>query len=413
MRHEAPGMSDRRAILHALAGAALALSLASPARAQGVAGAQMPDPKQMSGVPLPTSDVPAGTLTVRVVRGSLSNLIVDQPVELHGDTTATAKTNDAGRAEFTGLKPGARVKAVVVVDGERVESQEITMPPTAGVRVMLVATDPATAKRSEEDSKLAEGPARTGIVVLGDQSRFVIEPGEDGLTVYNIWQITNTARVPVQPAVPIIFNIPDGAMRPSLLEGSSPLASVAGSQVSVRGPFPPGMTLVQFAYLLPYSGDSGRIVQRIPAALAQLAVVVQKVGAVKLSSPQISEQRDVTAQGETYILGQGPPLPAGTEISLALSGLPHPPVWPRNVAVALAIIVLVTGGYGAFRGKNGAAAERRRLEAERERFFADLAALEESHRNGAVQPRAYAARRREIVAALERIYAALDETAAA
>jgi hypothetical protein len=402
-----------RGVSRVLAAAAFVLSLVEPAHGQGMAGAQMPDPKQMSGVPLPTSDIPAGTVTVRVVRGSLSNLVVDQPVELLGDASATAKTNDAGRAEFTGLRPGARIRAVTTVDGERLESQEFTLPATAGVRVMLVATDPEAARRSEEDRKLAEGPARTGIVVLGDQSRFVIEPGEDGLTVYNIWQITNTARTPVQPAVPIVFDIPAGAQRPSLLEGSSPLASVAGTRVSVSGPFPPGMTLVQFAYLLPYSGDSGTITQRIPAALAQLAVVVQKVGETRLSSAQVSEQRNVEAQGQTYILGQGPPLPAGSDISLALTGLPHPPVWPRNVAVALAIVVLVTGAYGAIRGKSGAAIERRRLEAERERLFSDLTALEESHRSGTIAPRVYASRRREIVAALEAIYAALDETAAA
>jgi hypothetical protein len=396
-----------------LAPAAIVLSLAISAHGQGLAGGQMPDPKQMSGVPLPTSDIPAGTVTVRVIRGSLSSLVVDQTVELVGDTTATSKTNDAGRAEFTGLKPGARVKAVTTVDGERLESQEFALPATAGVRVMLVATDPAAAHRSEEDRKLAEGPARTGIVVLGDQSRFVIEPGEGTITVYNIWQITNTARTPVQPAVPIIFTMPEGAQRPSLLEGSSPLASVAGNQVNVRGPFPPGMTLVQVAYVLPYPGDSVTITQRIPAALAQLAVVVQKFGNARLSSAQVSEQRDITTEGETYILGQGPPLPAGSELSFALSGLPHPPVWPRNVAVALAVLVLATGAFGAFRGKSGAAVERRRLEAERERLFADLTALEEAHRTGAVPKGAYAARRRKIVAALEGIYAALDETAAA
>jgi hypothetical protein len=207
--------------------------------------------------------------------------------------------------------------------------------------------------------------------------------------------------------------MPEGAQRPSLLEGSSPLASVAGNQVNVRGPFPPGMTLVQVAYVLPYPGDSVTITQRIPAALAQLAVVVQKFGNARLSSAQVSEQRDITTEGETYILGQGPPLPAGSELSFALSGLPHPPVWPRNVAVALAVLVLATGAFGAFRGKSGAAVERRRLEAERERLFADLTALEEAHRSGAVPKGAYAARRRKIVAALEGIYAALDETAAA
>ena len=34
-------------------------------------GGQMPDPKQISGVPLPVPDVAVGTVTVRVVRGQI------------------------------------------------------------------------------------------------------------------------------------------------------------------------------------------------------------------------------------------------------------------------------------------------------------------------------------------------------
>jgi hypothetical protein len=386
-----------------------------PVAAQVVPGGQMPDPKQMSGVPLPTSDIPAGTVTVRVVRGTLSNLVVGQPVELTGDVSASAKTNDAGRAEFAGLAPGARLKAVAVVDGERLESQEFTVPGQAGVRMMLVATDPGAARRAEEDRKLAEGPARTGVVVLGEQSRYVIEVGDDGLTVFNLYQIVNTARVPVQPAVPIVFDAPQNARGTALLEGSSPLAAVAGGRVTVQGPFPPGMTLVQFAFTLPYSGGAETISQRIPAALAQLAVVLQKVGDMRLSSPQVAQQRETTAEGQTYIVGQGPPLAAGSVISLEIAGLPHAPTWPRNVALALAGVILALGAWGAAGGRSTreAGAERQRLEAERERLFADLAAIEESHLAGGLDPREYAIRRRELVTALERVYAALDGAIAA
>ena len=123
----------RRTLARFLVAAALIGGLALPAHAQAMAGAQMPDPKQMSGVPLPTSDLPAGTVTVRVVRGALSNLVVDQPVELAGDVTATSRTNDAGRAEFTGLAPGARVRAITTVDGERLESQVFTLPAASWV----------------------------------------------------------------------------------------------------------------------------------------------------------------------------------------------------------------------------------------------------------------------------------------
>lgn len=398
-----------------LALALLMASMVMPLAAQVPPGAQMPDPKQMSGVPLPSTDVPTGTVTVRVVRGSLSNLVVDQPVELSGDASATARTNDAGRAEFTGLKPGARLKAATTVDGERLESQEFTLPAQAGVRLMLVATDPAAAARLEEDRKLAEGPAKPGIVGLGEQSRYVIELGPDGLNVFSIYQIVNTARVPVQPAVPIVFEVPAGGRGVSLLEGTTPMAKAEGDQITVSGPFPPGVTLVQFGYTVPYSSDSLTISHRIPAALAQLAVAVQKTGSMRLESPQLTQQREMNAQGQTYIVGNGPPLPAGTTVALNISGLPHTASWPRNLALGLAAVILLLGGWAATAasGAHQIAAERQRLETERERLFAELAALEESQRAGRVEPQPYTARRRELIASLERVYAALDETVAA
>jgi hypothetical protein len=415
MRNQVAGVTVRGPRSFVLTAVVLSLGMPGTAAAQMAPGAQMPDPKQMSGVPLPTSDIPAGTVTVRVVRGSLSNLVAEQPVELTGDVSASAKTNDAGRAEFTGLKPGAQLKAVTVVDGERLESQQFTLPPQAGVRLMLVASDPGAARRADEDRKLAEGPARTGIVVLGEQSRFVFELGDDGLTVFNILQIVNTARVPVQPAVPVIFELPAEAGRATVLEGSSPLAVAAGDRVNVNGPFPPGATLVQFAYTLPYSGGSATITQRLPAALAQLSAVAQKTGELRFSSPQLARQRDMNAEGQTYIVGQGPPQPAGTDLTFVFTGLPHAPIWPRNLAVALAGIILLLGAWAAAGGHHGrgAAAERGRLEEERERLFVALTTLEAAHLEGAVDAGHYATRRRELVGALERVYAALDETVAA
>jgi hypothetical protein len=401
--------------LHAIL-TAVAVSCFPPAAgAQTAPGAQMPDLRQMSGVPLPTGDLPAGTVTVRVVRGALSNLVVGQLVELAGEVTGSAKTNDAGRAEFTGLAPGARVRAIAVVDGERLESQEFTLPAQAGIRLMLVASDPEAAGRAEEDKRLAQGPARTGIVVMGEQSRFVFEIGDDGLTVFTIVEIVNTARVPVQPAVPIIFELPAGALRAAVLEGSSPLAVAAGDRVNVSGPFPPGPTLVQFAYTLPYSGGSATMTQRLPAALAQLSVVAQKVGDLRLSSPQIAQQRDMSAEGQTYILGQGPPLAAGTDLTFAFSGLPHTPLWPRNLAITAACVILVLGAWAAVGGRHarGATVERQRLEQERERLFAQLTALEAAHQAGTADVEEYGSRRRELIVALERVYAALDDAVAA
>ncbi len=395
---------------------ALALmAMLVPALAAQPAGGQMPDPKQMSGIPRPDGEIPAGTVTVRVIRGSLANNLPGHPVELVGEGPVSGKTNDEGRAEFRGLKIGSTLKAVTTVDGERLESQEFTVPSNAGVRIMLVATDPGAAQRTQEDQQLAAGPAKTGVVALGEQSRFVIEVGDGGLNVFNIFEIQNNARVPVQPAVPIVFQLPTGAEHPAVLDGSSPLAKVAGDRINVSGPFPPGVSLVQFAYTMPYSSGSTSITQRIPAGLARLSVAAQKVGAMTMTSPQVSEQRDMQADGETYMVGQGPPLAAGSDITFAFTGLPYAPVWPRNVALAAAVLVLLAGAFAAFQGRQarGAAVQRQRLDSERERLFSELTTLETAHRAGASDPAFYAARRRELVIALERIYAALDEEVAA
>src|SRR5262245_32654309 len=102
----------------------------------------MPDPKMMSGIPRPVDDLPAGSISVRLIRGDLSNNIAGHPVELHiGGKVQTVKTDDAGRAQFDKLPAGAKVQAVAVVDGERLESQEFAAPAQGGIRLMLVATD--------------------------------------------------------------------------------------------------------------------------------------------------------------------------------------------------------------------------------------------------------------------------------
>src|SRR5437773_12530679 len=80
---------------------------------------QMPDPKEMAGIPRPVEDLPNGAISVRLIRGQLSNNITNHPVELHaGDKVLTVKTDEAGRAQFNDVPPGSTVKATADVDGE-------------------------------------------------------------------------------------------------------------------------------------------------------------------------------------------------------------------------------------------------------------------------------------------------------
>lgn len=107
----------------------------------GVASAQpmMVNPAQMSGIPRPDPAVPAGTITVRLIRGELANRVTNHEVLLVDPSgkSQKQKTNDEGRATFSGLS-GGPFKATAMLDGVELASQEIELPPQVGVRVMLV-----------------------------------------------------------------------------------------------------------------------------------------------------------------------------------------------------------------------------------------------------------------------------------
>jgi hypothetical protein len=377
---------------------------------QGTVFAQMMDPKQVAGLPLPVGDVPTGTVTVRVIRGSLANNIAGQVVELTVDKVAQQqKTGPSGRAEFPGLRPGARVKAVAVVAGERLESQEFPVPTQGGIRVLLVATDPGASNQTDQ---AAPALAREGTVALGDQTRFVFELGDERINVFNILQIVNNGTAPVSLREPLVFDAPAEGSNVSILNGSSPGAVANARRVAVAGPFPPGPTLVQFAYSVPYSGATATIEQRVPIALNQVTVMAQKAGNMAVSSPQIRERREVAAQGETYIVAQGPGIKPGDALTMSFAGLPHNPMWPRNVALALASVILGAGAWAGFRGKAQAPpANRADLEARRDRLFSELAALERQQRAHADDPASSTVstkRRRQLMIELESVYAALD-----
>ncbi len=390
------------------------LCLAARASAQpampGTGGGQpagMPNARMMSGIPMPTADSPDGTVSVRIVRGEITNTVAGQEVELLVDgKSRTAKTDQGGHAQFQAIPPGSSLKAVVTLDNERIESQPFTMPEKGGVRLVLAggggASRPAV-------------PAVAGSVVFGGETRVVVEFDDDSLNVFYLFDVMNNGTAPVNPATPIVLDLPPDAISPTVLEGSSPQAQVKGTRVTIAGPFNPGRTSAQIAYQLgPADGGARTIVQRFPAALDMVSVAVQQPGGVQMSSAAIAQQQQVMADGKPYLVGNGPALPAGRPLAIDLTGLPHHETWPRTVAVALALLILAAGLWAALgSSRDGAAARRRELEQRRDRLFADLLRLEQSKRSGAVKEEEYGARRGELLGTLERIYGELDVAAPA
>lgn len=402
-----PAFPALRRVTRTLAAAALILSLPFPVAAQ-------PDPRQMSGIPLPVGDLPAGSVSVRVIRGSLANPVIGQEVELVvGGDPRRATTAEAGRAEFSGLPPGSQVQAFTTLDGRRLESQSFAVPAAGGIRLMLVGDGEAGATASATPPAPVVS-ARAGVVTLGEQSRFVFEMGDEALTGFYILQVVNQGSTSVQPEQPVTVNLPEGATDPTILAGSSPQGTVADNRVRIAGPFPPGQTLVQAAFSLPYSGASLRVEQRLPVDLALTTTLIEKVGAMTFESPQVTQRREVTAQSDIFIVGQGPGVRAGEPLVFEFGGLPHAPLWPRNLAIGLAVAILAAGVWGSVRsGRRRVESRRVTLATTRDRLFAELTALEARQRAAATPSPRDASRRHELVSALERIYAELDDEAVA
>ena len=366
---------------------------------------QMPDPKQMAGIPRPVNDLPDASISVRLIRGQLSNNIASHLVELHFANGRVIKVNtdDAGRAQFDKVPPGV-VKASADVDGEHLESQEFEAPKQGGIRLMLVATDKNAPKAAPE------APAVTGKITMSDNSRIVFEPGDENVALYYILELVNTSTNPVNPDPPFVFDMPKGAQGTTLLDGSSPIARTKGAHVSLAGPVPPGKTIIQLVAEMPVDSGTIDVTQTFPASMDRLAVLVKKVGETKLTSPTIERQQDFPNEGQVVIGAMGGTIPAGKPIELHLTDLPHHSPAPRYTALTLAGGCVLLGVWAATREQDVGSvdAERKRLVTRREKLFGELVKLERERRSGRNDERS-AARREELMAQLEHIYGALDD----
>ena len=129
---------------------------------------QMPNPKEMSGVPLPAPDLPAGTVSVRVVRGSFANNVAESAGRVHrrrqdADGEDRRERPRAGDRAQAGR---AACRRSTVVDGERLESQEITIGADAAFASCWSRSIRTRRSARPRTSALAAGPAVKGIVVL-------------------------------------------------------------------------------------------------------------------------------------------------------------------------------------------------------------------------------------------------------
>jgi hypothetical protein len=379
----------------------------------GVRGQDMPDPSLIHGRAIPAQELANGTVTVRVVREAIGNNVPGQQVRVNvGGTTRSATTDAQGRAEFTDLPAGGSgAVAEVTVDGEKLVSQPFAVPASGGLRVILVAGIAKAAERKkQEEAAAAAEPATKGIVVFGGNSRVLMQFNNDALDVYYILEIVNSARTRVDTGGPIVIQLPPRATGATALEGSSKAATVTDDRITITGPFASGTTTVQVAFRMPHDSADLTMNQTWPVAFQQVIVGVQKVGDLKVTSPQLTQTSDIrTENGDIFVLGNGPALPAGGTLTLTLAGLPFHSRTSRYVALGLAGGLLAFGAWLAISSRSQADQTRQVLVARRDALLGQLAQMESKRRAGVSDVDAQTKRRSRILGELEQIYGELDE----
>lgn len=147
----------------------------------------MPNPREMSGMARPESNDDPRSLTIRVVRGQMSNNVPDHPVHLvafasDGSVTRmTQRTDAGGRVQFKDLdtrKVAYYAMSVLPRQlgertvGDRLRSSIIMMPPQVGLRLLLAGELPDGGAAPAEDlsdveTQRALGPGELVVNLYG------------------------------------------------------------------------------------------------------------------------------------------------------------------------------------------------------------------------------------------------------
>ncbi len=482
------------------------LALAALAVA-AVARAQMPmiDPTQMSGIPRPDPSVPAGTLSIRVLRGDFAHPVIGQEVTLEGpDGKRSVKVDETDHAVFSGLQAGATYTARASNFGEDLASQPIEMPSEAGVKLMLVfhadekaqlgeadgvaRTDeklPAGALQvkvvDENDKPLAglelvlaharkggeqvdekraatdgDGAARfTGLaagtgdgylvsvkrdgaptrsrpfalkekagsllvlravkitrdasaISLGRMSHIIAEVKDDQVDVVENLVFINSGDAPYDPGPDgIKLQLPANAEGAQAAPNGPPGLSVDGKLATFKGPLPPGETALTIAFVLPQKGDTVKLRQTVPFPLERVALVTDRLDGMNVEGAGLNlEEREMS--GRPFWVVTGPAVPAGGQIDLALTGLPHASAVGRWIAVVVALLIVVWGLVASIALKVKPRDTRAALEQQRGKLLQNLAAVEAGGAAGPARDK----HREELLRKLERVYRELDEQGA-
>lgn len=295
----------RIVMLALLAGAITSFTTATP-----TAHAQ---PAMALGKPLPDGQLPAGTVSVKVVAGGPANVVVGTEVTLvvNGEPRV-ARTSSDGRAMFAGVPAGAQVQAKISdAESKEIASEAFAVPTSGGVRVMLT-TKPFAGAAAAAPPMAGQGMPEARQMSGQPRPDRTVEPGTYQIRVtYNNLTIKDgearDSEPPVGETVVLVgYNADESVTAVSTKVDAKGHAELRGLDIS-------GNTVYFAMTRLPRNGN----VDRLAAVPVQMET---QAGAKLILS---SDKRTSTVPQIDDLAGPQTSMPPAGKVKVTLEGYPR------------------------------------------------------------------------------------------
>jgi hypothetical protein len=353
----------------------------APSLPQGTIDVRVVDP---TGRPLPKTPVTLGVVFNSVAKGeSRKRLFAD--------------ANDEGLARFDHLELGSSMayRPMVLTDGATFSAMPFRMPDRGGKKIVLHVYP-------------VETEIEKCMVVM--QSVVYTEVKDDRVQVEQAFKVYNFGRNAWVPR-DVVLPLPEAFTAFTAQQGMTDVGTdaVPKKGARIRGTFAPGVSVIEFRWQLPYSGEREVAFDvGMPPRMAAARVMAPASKEMKLDVVGFPPPQSTTDEKGQRLLITERQLrkdePALKSVSLVVSGLPGEGIG-KIVATVLAAATLLAGIVLGSRKP----ARKLDLQAERQRHLEELEELERARARGDVGPKTYEKERRRILDAVARTF--VDEEA--
>lgn len=201
-------------------------------------------------------------------------------------------------------------------------------------------------------SQPASPPAAssTDISQASAQVTIIHELGDQALRTQESWAIVNNGTSPIDPSV---LTITYPTIRLLRLDEDVQGFEAAEDRQTIRAtrPLAPGTSAVSGAYILDTQRGTASYKRRFPVEVEVLRVILEEAPNLKLVSNIEATRRNRDLNGIKFAIWDFATIPANQEVSIEVSGIPYKPTWPKNLTLALAVLIVLWAGWAIRSGQ--------------------------------------------------------------